>query len=53
MEKDNQTVFIIDTYSQFESDDVFEIFNINSNWYAIKRVKLYFGHPILFQVDRS
>lgn len=53
MEKDNQTVFIIDTYSPFENDDVVEIFNVNSNWYAIKQVELYFGRPILSNIEKN
>lgn len=53
MADDSQYVFVIDTYNKFESDDVVEIFTINSRWYAIKRVKLYFGRPILSNMEKN
>ena len=53
MNEDSQYVYILDSYNKFESDDVVEVFTINSRWYAIKRVKLYFGRPILSNVEKN
>ena len=53
MDEDNQTVYIIDTYSKYEQDDVVELFTINSHWYAIKRVHLNFGRPILSSIEKN
>ena len=49
----NQTVFIIDTYSRFEQDNIIDIFSINSHWYAIKKVQLNFGKPILSNIEKN
>lgn len=49
----NQYVYIVDDYSRFDSDDVVEVFNINSRWWAIKRVQLDFGRPILSNIEKS
>lgn len=53
MDDDKQFVYVIDTFNSFESDDTVEIFTINSRWYAIKRVKLYFGRPILSNMEKN
>ena len=53
MDDDKQYVYILDTYNKFEADDVVEIFSINSNLYALKRVKLYFGRPILSSIEKN
>jgi len=49
----NQCVYIVDTYSKYENDDVVELFNVNSHWYAIKRVQLNFGRPILSNIEKN
>lgn len=42
----NQTVFILDTLNKYENNDgVRRVFMINSNYYCIREVNLYWGTP--------
>lgn len=50
---DGQYVYVIDTFSKYEKDDVVDLYNINSQWWAIKRVRLDFGRPILSNIEKS
>lgn len=49
----NNTVFIVDTYNKYTSDNVKSIFSVNGNLYCIKEVELNFGKPILHSIEES
>lgn len=53
MENTNQTVYIIDVYSRFNSDKVISTFVVNGKEYAIKLVSLEWGVPQLSSIEEG
>lgn len=53
MEKDNQSVFIIDLYNEFSPDKVVDIFKVNGRWWAIKEVSLEWGLPKISSIEED
>ena len=53
MKDTEQTVYIIDVYSKYNSDTVVSTFVINGKEYSIKRVGLEWGAPVLSSIEES
>lgn len=46
-------VYIVDLYNKFSNDEIISKFKLNGRWWAIKKVKLDWGHPILTSIEEN
>lgn len=53
MEENNQTFYIIDTYSTYhQNNDVCIIFSLYNKWYCVRKInKLEWGQPVFDEKD--
>lgn len=51
MEDTNQTVFIIDTYNKYSSDNIVSVFKVHDREFAIKQTTLEWGKPQLSAIE--
>lgn len=52
MENDNY-VYILDLYNPYDKDEIIDIIQLNNRRWAIKKVKLDWGKPILSSIETS